>query len=177
MTCQECVRKTGEPTHWCWICGEMLAVGHVDGGAVGDHYAEGGVGKCAGKQFAATSTRQGALGLPQVFYIVQLIVLVGLLCPALLAVLISTAILFLLFAMPCAVAEGRGSRRHQPTPVRMPSDAPRFRAHLLEPGLGKTTPPLIVPRRTKDGVAGGTRLGLVGARSVPTCRPVERDSA
>ena len=25
--------------------------------------------------------------------------------------------------------------------------------------------------------AGGTRLGLVGARSVSTCRPVERDSA
>ena len=33
------------------------------------------------------------------------------------------------------------------------------------------------PRRTRDGVAGGTRLSLVGARSVSTCRPVERDSA
>ena len=45
----------------------MLAVGHVDGGAVGDHYADGANGKCAGKQFAATGrTRQGGLSLPQV---------------------------------------------------------------------------------------------------------------
>uniref|UniRef100_A0A7S1TPH5 RING-type domain-containing protein n=1 Tax=Phaeomonas parva TaxID=124430 RepID=A0A7S1TPH5_9STRA len=63
ITCRECERRFGEPTHWCWICGD-----HFGGGAKGAelaaaHYASNGAQAggdelpgCPGGQFADAET-------------------------------------------------------------------------------------------------------------------------
>ena len=45
MSCQECKRRFGEATEWCWLCSEDM--GGLNN--VTDHY---GSGKCSGAQFA-----------------------------------------------------------------------------------------------------------------------------